>query len=66
MLASSFLFYAETNRKIKKVKDFRNPSERRHQLWVVILIIILGIMQSYTPKLAIELSATLLNITKLC
>ena len=33
--------------KLKKVKDFRQASGRRHQLWVVLLIIILGIMQSY-------------------
>ena len=39
--------------KLKKVKDFRNPSGRRHQLWVVLLIIILGIMQSYTGYRAI-------------
>lgn len=33
--------------KLKKVKDFRKSSGRRHPLWVVLLIIILGIMQSY-------------------
>jgi predicted transposase YbfD/YdcC len=33
--------------KLKKVKDFRQASGRRHQLWVVLLIIILGMMQSY-------------------
>jgi predicted transposase YbfD/YdcC len=33
--------------KLKKVKDFRKPSGKRHPLWVVLLIIILGIMQSY-------------------
>jgi len=33
--------------KLKKVKDFRQASGKRHQLWVVLLIIILGIMQSY-------------------
>lgn len=39
--------------KLKKVKDFRNPSGRRHQLWTVLLIIILGIMQSYVGYRAI-------------
>lgn len=33
--------------KLKKVKDFRQASGKRHQLWVVLLIILLGIMQSY-------------------
>ena len=32
---------------------FRNPSGRRHQLWTVLLIIILGIMQSYVGYRAI-------------
>ncbi|MBC1191335.1 transposase family protein [Microcystis panniformis] len=34
--------------KLKKVKDFRKSYGKRHQLWVVLLIIILAIMQSYT------------------
>lgn len=33
--------------KLKKVKDFRKPSGKRHPLWVVLLIIILGITQSH-------------------
>lgn len=32
--------------KLKTVKDFRNDSGKRHPLWVALLIIILGIMQS--------------------
>jgi predicted transposase YbfD/YdcC len=39
--------------KLKKVKDFRQASGKRHQLWVVLLIIILGIMQSYIGYRAI-------------
>ncbi|MFM2379212.1 MAG: hypothetical protein RLZZ143_1790, partial [Cyanobacteriota bacterium] len=39
--------------KLKKVKDFRKPSGKRHQLWVILLIIILGIMQSYIGYRAI-------------
>lgn len=39
--------------KLKKVKDFRNSSGKRHQLWVILLIIILGIMQSYIGYRAI-------------
>lgn len=39
--------------KLKKVKDFRKSSGKRHQLWVVLLIIILAIMQSYTSYRAI-------------
>ena len=33
--------------KLKKSRSFRQASGTRHQLWVVLLIIILGIMQSY-------------------
>lgn len=39
--------------KLKKVKDFRNDSGKRHPLWVVLLIIILGMMQSYTTDRAL-------------
>lgn len=39
--------------KLKKVKDFRKPSGKRYQLWVILLIIILGIMQSYIGYRAI-------------
>jgi hypothetical protein len=53
MLTLSFLFYAETNRKIKKSQGLSQPLGRRHQLWTVLLIIILGIMQSYVGYRAI-------------
>jgi predicted transposase YbfD/YdcC len=39
--------------KLKKVKDFRHDSGKRHPLWVVLLIIILGMMQSYTTDRAL-------------
>lgn len=33
---------------LKKVKDFRHERGRRHPLWFILLIIILGIMQGYS------------------
>ncbi len=33
---------------LKKVKEFRQGKGKRHPLWIVLLIIILGIMQGYT------------------
>jgi hypothetical protein len=42
-----FLYYVQINRKLKKVKDFREASGRIHQMWVVLLIIIWSIIQSY-------------------
>ena len=40
--------------KSKKVKDFRQASGTKDQLVVVLLIIILGIMQSYTSMLILK------------
>lgn len=38
---------------LKKVKDFRKSQGKRHELWLVLLLIILGIMQGYIGYRAI-------------
>ena len=55
---------------LKKVKEFRQEKGKRHPLWIVLLIIILGIMEGYTgyralgdfSKLNQELLSTTLSI----
>ncbi|NCS08078.1 MAG: transposase family protein, partial [Microcystis aeruginosa G13-07] len=34
--------------KLKKVKDFRKDKGKRHPLWIVLLVIILGTMLGYS------------------
>ncbi len=53
MFTLSFYTMQRLIEKFKKVKDFRKSSGKRHQLWVVLLIIIPAIMQSYTSYRAI-------------
>jgi DDE_Tnp_1-associated len=34
--------------KLKEVKDFRNPKGKKHELWIILLLIIVGIMFIFT------------------
>ena len=51
--------------KSKKVKDFQQASGTKHQLGVVLLIVILGIMQSYTSMLILKPDEVVESLSKI-
>jgi len=51
--------------KSKKVKDFRQASGTKDQLGIVALIIILGIMQSYTSMLILKPDEVVESLSKI-
>ena len=38
--------------KLKQVKDFRKDKGKRHPLWIVLLVIILGTMLGYSGSIS--------------